>query len=80
MTTNRNRYVLAIEDSASRFVVLAAMRNKEARTVTKVILERWVAVFGCPERIHSNLGSEFVAQVTRELCRVLDIQQSFAPC
>ena len=40
--------------------------NKEAATVTKHLMDRYLSVFGTPTAIHSDQGKEFTAEVFKE--------------
>jgi hypothetical protein len=64
-------YVLVLVDVFSRFTWMKALPDKSAPTVAGAILEM-IGHFGIiPERVRSDHGSEFTANVTKELLALL---------
>ena len=59
-----NKYVLTMLDSFSRFAVAVPLPNKTAQTVTRAMTAHWLAPYGRPKAIYSDLGKEFTAAVT----------------
>ena len=51
-------------------MILIAIPNKEAITIIRHLVERVFSVFGPPETLHSDQGTEFENQLVRELQRV----------
>lgn len=70
------QYILGIIDNFSRFVSLVPLKRATAETVAKVLYEKWVTVFGVPEVIHSDRGTEFENQLISNLCSLLGIRKS----
>jgi transposase InsO family protein len=69
VTRRGNRKVLVIGDMFSRFVMAIATKDEKADTVAKAIFERWIYVFGPPERLLSDRGRNFTADVIENLCK-----------
>jgi transposase InsO family protein len=63
-----NKKVIVIGDLFSRYVVAVAVADESAKTVARVLFERWVAIFCVPEALLSNRGRELCCKVTTELC------------
>ena len=59
LSKNRNKYILTIFDQFSRFVVTVPIPDKSAATVCSHIYNRWIALFGTPDSIRTDAGSEF---------------------
>ena len=53
--------------------------NKEARTITKVLMDQHFNVNGLPDQLHSDNGKEFVNNLWRELFSEFKIQQTTTP-
>ena len=51
-------------------------RDQRASTIVKTLVRDWFLVYGVPERIHSDLGRCFKAEVVQELCRMYGIKKS----
>ena len=73
------RYVLTCEDGFTRFTTGIPIPNKESATVARALLDNVIHVHGCPERIHSDQGSEFTSNLWNELMEQLGIEKSFTP-
>ena len=61
------KHVLSVIDHLARFVILAAIPNKEATTIARTLVDRVFSVFGVPELLHSDMGKEFENQLVKEL-------------
>ncbi len=74
-----NRYLLTIEDSYSRWVAAYPIHNKEATTVARMLVDKYICQWGCPVSIHSDQGKEFTAEVFLETMKTLGIQKTTTP-
>ena len=79
VTQDQNKYILTIEDAYSRFVMAVPIPNKQAATVTKHLMERYVSVFGTPTAIHSDQGKEFTAEIFKDLMDKLQVRKTTTP-
>ena len=62
-------------DGFSKFAFAIPIRNKEAKTVARMLVER-VFLLGKPRRLHSDRGSEFINEIIKELTEIYLIDQS----
>ena len=53
------RYILTVEGGCTMFVIAVPIPNKETVTVARSLKDRVILIFGCPEQIHSDQGTEF---------------------
>lgn len=51
------------------------MPNKEAATVSRILLSDVFCIFGFPLEIMHDAGTEFVNEVLKEICKVLEIRK-----
>ena len=51
-------------------------RDQLAITVAKILMNEWFFNFGIPNRIHSDMGRNFVSAVVREICSSFGIKRS----
>jgi len=72
-TANRNRYLLVMIDSFSRYTELAPIPDKSAETVARAFLSHVICRHGAPEQLMCDNGTEFTNQVLRSLCKLLNI-------
>ncbi len=75
-TTERgNRYVIFAVDYTTRFVFATASASNSAKEVAFFLFEKIMLVFGVPQIIKSDRGSEFNNQLMTCLCDRLSINQ-----
>ena len=69
------KYMLTIVDHFSKWADAFPIRNQEAQTVAKVLLDRVFCYLGMPLQILSDQGANFQSELFRELCISLDIEK-----
>src|SRR3982751_5963705 len=70
-----NKYVLTVIDGFSKFVQVYALPSKKATVVAQALVT-YFTTFGYVNRLHSDLGKEFVNDVISSLLETLGITQS----
>ena len=53
--------------------------NKEAATVSRHLMDRYVSIFGTPTAIHSDQGKEFTAEIFKDLMDKLQVKRTTTP-
>ena len=48
-----------------------------AKTITKILVEKWFHIYGIPAHIHSDQGQCFDSNVVKALCKMYGVEQSF---
>ena len=66
-------YILTSVDHFSKFAFAYPMRNQEASTVAKILVEQVICLVGTPGRILTDQGPNFESQLFQELCRMMRI-------
>ena len=66
--------VLIITDAFTKFSLAVCTPNQMAKTVTKVLVEKWFHVYGVPSRIHSDQGQYFDLNIVKALCKMYGIE------
>ena len=56
-----------VEDYFTKFVILYALPNQTAQSVTQCLFEDYVLVHGIPEAVHSDQGRQFEAEIVQRL-------------
>ena len=69
--------VLVITDAFTKFSLAVCTPNQTAKTVAKILVEKWFHVYGVPSRIHSDQGRCFDSNIIKALCKMYGIEQSF---
>lgn len=70
-----NRYILTIQCDLTKFVGAYPLYHKEAITVEKSFINNFVLRYGILEDIVTDQGSEFISNIFKEACKLLDINQ-----
>ena len=73
MSNRGNICFLVIVDNATRFTATAVMENQKAETIKYALWDKWFSVFGVPESIRSDQGSNVDGNVINEMCEQLKI-------
>ena len=63
------RYVIQMQNMFSRFIIFVPSIDARAKTAADAVVERWISLFGIPEKIRSDRGPHFIAEVFEELCK-----------
>lgn len=63
-----HQYILVMVDLFSRFAFAVPTRDQTAATTARVLWTSVFQPFGCPERILTDQGPAFEADLTRQLC------------
>ena len=66
----------SVIDHLARFVILIPIKDKAARTIFLHLIERVFSVFGSPETLHSDQGTEFDNQLVKELQSVFGYKKT----
>eukprot|EP00731_Ephydatia_muelleri_P019301 Em0012g126a len=76
VTEEGNKYVLTAVDHFTRWVEAFPIRNQEATTVAKKLVDELFCRFSPPEQLHSDQGRQFESELIEEICKLLEIRKS----
>ncbi|XP_041935239.1 uncharacterized protein LOC121697664 [Alosa sapidissima] len=68
--------VLVVTDVFSKFTQAYPTPDQKAKTVVKVLVEKWFYIYGVPQRIHSDQGRCFEGELLHQLCALYGVQKS----
>ena len=75
-TNKGNRYLLVVGDYFSKWADAIPIRDQEAVTIAKKLVERVITILGVPMEIHSDQGANFESQVFKEMCKLLGLHKT----
>ena len=70
------KYVMVAVDCFTRWVEVYAIRNQEATTVAKKLVDEIFCRFSPPEQLHSDQGRQFESDLVKEICELLQIRKT----
>lgn len=73
------RWILTVEDYASRWIELFALADAKAETCAKCLINEIILRYGVPRRVISDNGVQFVGALMQQVAHVLGFQQSLIP-
>jgi len=68
---NGDRYVMTIVDELTRFIQLVPLPTKDAHTVADALISHFTTLFGPPDTLISDNGTEFTGEYFREVCSLM---------
>ena len=74
-----HEYILSIEDGFSRFIMLQPLKSKRSAEVVRTLIDKYISVFGCPVRIHSDQGKEFTSALMEGVCKEMGVKKTLTP-
>ena len=69
------RNVLVVIDHFTRYVQAFVTKNHTARTTARVLYNNYFSVFGFPQRLMSDQGTEFCGKVIAAMCSLLGVEK-----
>jgi transposase InsO family protein len=83
-STKGNRYIVMMIDQFTKWLECYAIPNQGAEQVAMSLVEGFIARMGCPLQIHSDQGKNFMSDLFRKLCQLLEISKTrttlYRPC
>ena len=67
--------VLVVVDHFMRYVQAFVTKNHMVRTTASLLYNNYFSVFGFPQRLMSDQGTEFCGKVIAAMCSLLDVEK-----
>ena len=77
-TFRKKKYIVAIIDQFSRYIVLTAVNRQDEETITETIMTRWILRFGAPKEIHVDCGKVFEGKLMSKLTKMTGARICFS--
>ena len=68
-------YILTAMDHFSKFAFAFPLRNQEAGTIARILVDQVFGLIGMPRQILTDQGRNFESELFRELCKCLGIDK-----
>ena len=79
VSTQGNRYILAIQDYAIKWLELVPLPDILSETVAQAFVTNFVCRFGVPQIIVSDSGVQFMAKLFKDMCALLHTNLQYTP-
>ena len=74
-TRRGNRYILVIGDYFTKWKEAFPIKDMEAVTVVKRLVDEVICRLGVPDTIHTDQGKKFDSVLIKEICQLLGIKK-----
>ena len=75
ITESRNQYMLTWHDCLSKYSEAIPLLKIDASHIAVAIAEYFICVYGCPEAIQTDRGSQFVSEIMTSIATLFKIRQ-----
>ena len=71
-----NKYILVVGDYFTKWKEAYPMRDMEATTVARLLVNEFFCQFGLPDFLHTDQGRNFESTLIKEVCALLNIKKT----
>ena len=75
-TESCQKYILLVGDYFTKWTEAFPLPNQEAKIVAEKLVNEVISRFGAPERIHTDQGRNFKAELFKEMCNLFSIEKT----
>ena len=75
LTNNGNKYVIVFQDLFTKWPMVYAVPDQKATRLAKLLVEEIVPMFGVPEALLSDRGTNLMSFLMQDVCKLLGIQK-----
>ena len=75
-TIREMKYIVVVVDYFTKWAEAIAIKNQEAATVARALVETVVCRFGAPSALHSDQGRNFQSRLFRKVTDLLEMSQT----
>jgi transposase InsO family protein len=76
VTRQKNKYILMVIDQFTKSLECYPIPNQTAETVATVLIDDFIARYGCPLELHTDQGRNMDGNLVRQIRRILQIQKT----
>ena len=78
ITKHGRRYILAIIDSKTKYIVLKAVNHQDEVTTVNVLKYDWILKFGAPKVLHTDKGRSFEGKAMMNLAKECGFKMEYS--
>lgn len=75
LTVDGFQYILTCQDDLSRYLVAIPLKDQESETIARALTDHIILKFGCPKSILTDNGQNFVSNLMKKICKLLQIKK-----
>jgi hypothetical protein len=69
------RYVLTCQDNLSKYLIAIPLKNQTAESVTEAFVKNIILIYGIPNEIVTDQGTNFMGDVFKRICKLFKIEK-----
>ena len=66
--------ILVFKDPFMKHMLAYVTPDQTAKTITKLLYQGYISIFGAPARLLSDRGASFTISVIQEMCKILGVK------
>ena len=70
------RYILTVQDDLSKFLIAVPLEDQTAEQVARAFVDHVILIYGIPQIILSDCGSQFLSDTFKSVCKLLGIKRT----
>ena len=74
-TNHGNKYVLAFQDYLTKWPLAIPMPDQKTRRIAELLVTEVIPLFGVPEALLSDRGTNLLSHFMQDICKLVDIQK-----
>ena len=75
LTTNGNKYATVFQDLFTKWPMVYATPDQKAERIAKLLTQEIVPMFGVPEALLSDRGTNLLSHLMQDVCKMLGIKK-----
>ena len=75
LTTIGNRYAIVFQDLFTKYPMVYAASDQKAITLDTLLVKEIIPMFGVPEALLSNCGTNLLSCLMQDVCKLLGIKK-----
>lgn len=74
-SNNNNCYIMTIMDDLTRYLLAIPLSSIDANTISNVLVKNFILIYGQPDSILTDQGSNFMSEIFKNVCKFFKIKK-----